>query len=41
VFALSSEQFATLNPHFGWPPVRFEGPALFDEARIPIDGYYH
>jgi len=22
-------------------PVPQEGPALFDEARIPIDGYYH
>jgi tRNA(Arg) A34 adenosine deaminase TadA len=40
VFALSSEQFAALNPTFGWPPVHFEGPALFDEARIPVDGYY-
>ena len=40
VFALSSEQFAALNPGFGWPAVRYEGPALFDEARVPIDGYY-
>ena len=22
------------------PPVRYEGPALFDEARQPIDNYY-
>jgi hypothetical protein len=23
-----------------FPHVRQEGPALFDEARIPVDGYY-
>jgi tRNA(Arg) A34 adenosine deaminase TadA len=41
VFALSDEQFAALKPSGGFPPVPQEGPALFDEARIPIDGYYH
>ena len=40
VFALSTEQLATLKPPAGTPPVRLEGPAMFDEARIPVDGYY-
>jgi tRNA(Arg) A34 adenosine deaminase TadA len=40
VFALSNEQFANLKPGGGWPHVPQEGPALFDEARVPIDGYY-
>ena len=44
VFALSGEQFAGLKPP-GTPgpdaaEVVYEGPALFDEARVPIDGYY-
>jgi tRNA(Arg) A34 adenosine deaminase TadA len=41
VFALSNEQFAELYPSEGFPHVPQEGPALFDEARIPVDGYYH
>ena len=41
VFALSNEQFAELYPSGGFPHVPQEGPALFDEARIPVDGYYH
>ena len=41
VFALSNEQFAALKTSGGFPSVPQEGPALFDEARIPIDGYYH
>ena len=41
VFALSTEQLMTLKPGGGWPPVSHEGPALFDEARVPVDGYYH
>lgn len=41
VFALSNEQLASLKPPAGPPRVRQEGPALFDEARIPVDGYYH
>ena len=41
VFALSNEQLATLRPpNSGFPSVPHEGPALFDEARIPVDGYY-
>jgi tRNA(Arg) A34 adenosine deaminase TadA len=40
VFALSGEQLSTLKPGGGFKPVPQEGPALFDEARIPIDGYY-
>jgi tRNA(Arg) A34 adenosine deaminase TadA len=39
VFALSSEQFSDLQPDDGFPHVPQEGPALFDEARIPVDGY--
>lgn len=41
VFALSNDQLTTLKPATRLPPVRLEGPALFDEARIPVDGYYH
>jgi|SRR5438132_9192848 len=41
VYALSNEQFAALKASGGFPAVPQEGPALFDEARIPIDGYYH
>lgn len=42
VFALSTEQLSSLKPPAPpWPPeVPQEGPALFDEARVPIDGYY-
>ena len=43
-FALSSEQLAELKPPGSVSPdaaqVAYEGPALFDEARAPIDGYY-
>jgi tRNA(Arg) A34 adenosine deaminase TadA len=41
VFALSNEQLADLKPSGGFPCVNEEGPFLFDEARIPVDGYYH
>jgi tRNA(Arg) A34 adenosine deaminase TadA len=41
VFALSNEQLTDLNPSGGFPPVHQDGPFLFDEARIPIDGYDH
>lgn len=41
VYALSNEQYATLNPDGVWPQVPQEGPALFDEARVPIESYYH
>lgn len=40
VFALSNEQLMTLKPSGGFPPVPQHGPALFDEARVPVDGYY-
>ena len=44
VFALSGEQLAELRPPGAVGPdaarVAYEGPALFDEARVPIDGYY-
>ncbi|MGC5012240.1 nucleoside deaminase [Streptosporangium sp. DT93] len=40
VYALSDEQFATLKPGGGWPRVPQEGPALFEEARVPVEGYY-
>lgn len=41
VFALATEQLVELNPDSGaWPTVPQEGPALFDEARGPIDAYY-
>ena len=43
-FALSGEQLAELKPPGAASPdaaqVAYEGPALFDEARVPIDGYY-
>lgn len=40
VYALSAEQYGQLNPAGGWPDVPYEGPALFDEARVPIETYY-
>jgi tRNA(Arg) A34 adenosine deaminase TadA len=40
VFALSNEQLGDLKPGGHWPHVPYEGPALFDEARIPINDYY-
>jgi tRNA(Arg) A34 adenosine deaminase TadA len=40
VFALSDEQLAALKPGGGWPVVPQEGPALFDEARVPVEGFY-
>ena len=43
-FALSSEQLHELKPTGVVSPdaaqVAYEGPALFAEARVPIDGYY-
>jgi tRNA(Arg) A34 adenosine deaminase TadA len=41
VFALSSEQLEDLKPSGGFPHVRQDGPALFDEARAAVEGYYH
>lgn len=40
VYALATEQLIELNPASGWPEVAQEGPALFDEARVPIEAYY-
>jgi tRNA(Arg) A34 adenosine deaminase TadA len=40
VFALSNEQHAELVPGESHPDVPQEGPALFDEARVPIESYY-
>jgi tRNA(Arg) A34 adenosine deaminase TadA len=44
VFALSGDQLAELRPPEAASPdaarVAYEGPALFAEARVPIDGYY-
>ena len=43
-FALSGEQSHELKPTGAPSPdaaeVAYEGPALFAEARVPIDGYY-
>lgn len=41
VFALSNEQLEVLKPSGGFPRVRQDGPALFDEARAAVEGYYH
>ena len=41
VYALSTEQLVDLNPASGaWPAVSQDGPALFDEARVPVAAYY-
>ncbi len=40
VFALSTEQLISIKPPSDPPAVRLDGPALFDEARVPVDGYY-
>ena len=44
VFALSGEQLQELKPPGAVSPdaaeVTYEGPALFAEARVPIDGYH-
>ena len=44
VFALSGEQLHELKPPEAVSPdaaeVAYAGPALFTEARVPIDGYY-
>ncbi len=39
VFALSNEQHAQLNPSEQHPVVPHQGPALLDEARVPIETY--
>ncbi|MFI8265081.1 MULTISPECIES: nucleoside deaminase [unclassified Streptomyces] len=41
VYALSTAQLVELNPESGaWPTVPHDGPALFDEARAPVDAYH-
>ena len=44
VFALSGDQLHGLKPTGAVEPddtpVEYLGPAMFDEARVPIDGYY-
>jgi tRNA(Arg) A34 adenosine deaminase TadA len=40
VYALSTEQLIGLNPGSDWPVVAQHGPALFEEARVPIEAYY-
>ena len=41
VYALSTEQFEQVKPATPAPrPVRYDGPALFDEARRPIEDHY-
>jgi tRNA(Arg) A34 adenosine deaminase TadA len=41
VFALSSEQLGSLGATSpDSREVAYDGPALFDEARVPVDGYY-
>lgn len=40
VFALSTEQLNALKPGGGFPAVPQEGPALPEEASVPVEGYY-
>jgi tRNA(Arg) A34 adenosine deaminase TadA len=40
VFALSNEQHARLVPGERHPDAEQDGPAIFDEARVPIESYY-
>jgi tRNA(Arg) A34 adenosine deaminase TadA len=40
VYALSTEQLIELNPGSDWPTVTQDGPALFDDARVPIERYH-
>jgi len=42
VFALSTAQITELKGSAApaAAPVRLDGPAMFDEARAPVDGYY-
>jgi hypothetical protein len=37
---VSNEQFTGLHLEPDWPTVTQEGPALFEEARIPLENYY-
>ena len=40
VFALSTAQLSTLKPPATAAGARLEGPALLEEARVPVQGYY-
>ncbi|WP_034273766.1 nucleoside deaminase [Actinospica robiniae] len=40
VYALATDQLIALNPGSDWPVVPHEGPALFEEARVPIERHY-
>ncbi|MFI5611432.1 nucleoside deaminase [Amycolatopsis sp. NPDC051903] len=40
VYALSTEQLNGLKPPVTAVGFALQGPALFDEARVPVDGYY-
>ncbi|WP_369234517.1 nucleoside deaminase [Streptomyces sp. R21] len=41
VYALATDQLIELNPESGaWPTVPQQGPALFAEARVPIEDYH-
>jgi tRNA(Arg) A34 adenosine deaminase TadA len=40
VYALSTEQLIGINPQSAWRPVPLDGPALFDEAQVPVVEYY-
>jgi tRNA(Arg) A34 adenosine deaminase TadA len=39
VYALSTEQLIELNAGSDWPSVPQDGPALFEQARVPIERY--
>jgi tRNA(Arg) A34 adenosine deaminase TadA len=41
VFAMSNDQLDDLKPAGGFPSVPQDGPGLFDEARVAVEGYYH
>ncbi|XVV02819.1 hypothetical protein ACQPW3_36575 [Actinosynnema sp. CA-248983] len=40
VFALSAEQLNGLKTSGGFPVAPTEGPYLYDEACVPVAGYY-
>ncbi len=40
VYALATQQLVELNPGSDWPTVPQEGPALFEEARVPIEDFH-
>jgi tRNA(Arg) A34 adenosine deaminase TadA len=40
VFALSGDQLGGLRTAGGFPSVPTDGPHLYDEAKVPVEGYY-